>query len=169
VKITTLALISIATSATVTIPVTAHAEPAPPCSNGQVQVSNSDEGRGLGHRSVTLKFSLAPGATACTLTGYPGVDSGAGGPLVHAERTLAGYMGGLRGTDTAPTITVSQSQPAYAMVEGVAVDADDPYRLCPTYTELLVTPPDTTETFTVSIHDHFDTCPLWVHPVVSEI
>jgi hypothetical protein len=49
------------------------------------------------------------------------------------------------------------------VVEGVALDAQDPYRLCPTYTDLRVTPPDTTETVTVPIH--FDTRPLEVHPV----
>jgi hypothetical protein len=151
----------------VALPATAHAEPTPPCSNGQVQVSNGGEHRGLGHRDVILTFSLSPGTAACTLTGYPGVDSGAGGPLVHAERTLTGYMGGIRGSDTPPTITVSESQPAYAVVEGVAVDAQDPYRVCPTYTDLRVTPPDTTETVTVPIH--FDTCPLEVHPVGSEM
>jgi hypothetical protein len=152
---------------TVALPAIAHAEPAPTCADGQVQVTNAGEQRGLGHRSVILKFSLAPGTAACTLTGYPGVDSGTGGPLVHAERTLWGYMGGLMGlVDTLPVVTVSKSQPAYAMVEGVAVDKDDPYRLCPTYTDLRVTPPDTTETVTVPIH--FDTCPLEVHPVISD-
>lgn len=35
-------------------------------------------------------------ADPCTLIGYAGVDSGAGGPLIHAQPTLRGYLGGLR-------------------------------------------------------------------------
>jgi hypothetical protein len=118
-----------------------------------------------GHRAVVLKFVLAPGDQPCTLTGYPGVDTGDGGPLLHAERTLSGFQGGLR-TDKLPTVTVAADQPQYAVVEGVAVDRNDPYHECPTYTELLVTAPDTTETFTVPVD--IDTCELQVHPMGSE-
>ena len=63
-----------------------------------------------GHREVVLKFVLAPGDQPCTLTGYPGVDTGDGGPLLHAERTLSGFQGGLR-TDELPTVTVA-AEPA---------------------------------------------------------
>ncbi len=115
-----------------------------------------------GHRSVTLQFRLAPGAAPCTLTGYPGVDSGAGGPLLHATRTLSGYMGGLR-TDTLPTVTLEANRPQFAIVEGVAVDPNNPDGSCPTYTDLLVTPPGTTETSTIPVE--IDTCELQVHPV----
>ncbi len=83
-----------------------------------------------GHREVVLKFLLAPGDQPCTLTGYPGVDTGDGGPLLHAERTLSGFQGGLR-TDRLPTVTVAADQPQYAVVEGVAVDKNDPYRQVP--------------------------------------
>jgi hypothetical protein len=114
---------------------------------------------------VLLVFSLAPGAAPCTLTGYPGVDSGAGGPLLHADWTLSGYMGGV-GTETPPTVTVSPSQLAYAVVEGAAVDPGDPDRPCPTYTNLQVIPPDTTDAVTVPAA--IDTCGLQVHPVNSQ-
>jgi hypothetical protein len=166
-KTTKLALIAAATAtATVGLPATAHGVPTPPCSNGQVVVTAGQYSTGMGHRGLELIFSLASGVQPCTLTGYPGVDSGAGGPLVHAKRTLSGYMGGVR-TETAPTITVTASQPAHAVVEGVAVDANDVYRLCPTYTDMRVTPPDTTDTVTVPTR--MDTCELWVHPVGSDI
>ena len=143
------------------LPVTAYAEPAP-CADGQVQVSRGGEYARTGHRAVVLRFRPAPGAQACTLTGYPGVDSGAGGPLLHAERTLAGFMGGLD-TDRLPTLTVSEDQPATALVEGVAVDRLDPDRVCPTYRQLVVTPPDTTVATTIPIV--MDTCALQVHPM----
>jgi hypothetical protein len=49
------------------------------------------------------------------------------------------------------------------MVEGLAVDADG--NQCPTYTDLLVTAPDTTGTVTVPAT--IDTCQLQVHPVMT--
>lgn len=166
--ITTLAAVWMATgAATIALPVIAQADPTPPpCSSGQVQVSNSGHRSASGHREVTLMFSLAPAAGPCTLTGYPGVDSGAGGPPIQADRTLSGFMGGVR-MDTPPTITLSPSQPAYAVVEGVGFDPRDVNRSCPTYTDLQVTPPGTTQTVTVPAT--IDTCELQIHPVGSEM
>jgi len=161
-RTTAIALIA-AAAAAVALPVTAHADPTPPCSSGQVQVSVADSQGASGHSLETLMFSLAPGAAPCTLTGYPGVDSGAGGPLIHAKRTLSGFMGGVRGP-TPPTVTLSPSQPAYARVEGAVIDANG--NECPSYTTLQVTPPDTTDTFTVPTDIYF--CRFQVHPVTSE-
>jgi hypothetical protein len=149
------------------MPAVAQADSPPPCRTGQVVAQYGLQQSASGHREVVLKFVLAPGDQPCTLTGYPGVDTGDGGPLLHAERTLSGFQGGLR-TDTLPTVTVAADQPQYAVVEGVAVDRNDPYRKCPTYTELLVTAPDTTGTFTVPVPIAFDTCELQVHPMGSE-
>jgi hypothetical protein len=149
----------------IALPAVAQADSPPACASGQVQVSNGGEQAAAGHRRVLLAFSLAPGAAPCTLTGYPAVNSGAGGPLLHADWTLFGYMGGAR-TETPPTVTVSPSQPAYAVVEGAAIDAADPNRKCPTYTDLQVIPPDTTDAFTVPAA--IDTCGLQVHPVNAE-
>jgi Protein of unknown function (DUF4232) len=141
-----------------------HVDPAPPCSAGQLEVSASGGTSGSTHRAELLTFSLKPGATACTLTGYPGVDSGAGGPLIHAMRTVSGYLGGL--ADGAPTtVTVSATQPATAVIEGAAVDASG--NQCPTYTDFLVTVPDTTDTMTVAAK--LDTCALQVHPIGSHL
>jgi hypothetical protein len=86
-------------------------------------------------------------------------DTGSGGPLLHAERTLRGYLGGVPGGVT--TITLGPRHGAVAVVEGVAVD--DNGNQCPSYTDLLVTPPNTTETITVAAT--IDTCTLQVHPV----
>jgi hypothetical protein len=111
-----------------------------------------------------LMFALAGGAEPCTLTGYPGVDSGAGGPLVHAQPTLRGYMGGLPvDVDVPPTVTLSLSTQAQAIVEGMAVDGDG--NQCPTYSDLLVNPPDTTDVFTVPAT--IDACLMEVHPVTA--
>jgi hypothetical protein len=144
------------------LPALAQADPRSPCANGQIVVTNDLQQSASGHRAVVLKFRLATGNQPCTLTGYPGVDTGDGGPLLHAERTLSGFQGGLR-TDQLPTVTVATDQPQYAMVEGVSVDRNDPYRKCPTYTQLLVTAPDTTEISTVPVR--IETCDLQVHPL----
>src|SRR5919112_1083715 len=96
-----------AVGATIALPVTAQADPMAPCADGQVVVSSGGQQAASGHREVVLVFSLAPGAQACTLTGYPGVDSGAGGPLIHATRTMSGFMGGLRDADVPPTVAVT--------------------------------------------------------------
>jgi hypothetical protein len=164
-RLTVLAAVATAFAATVGMPATAQANSAPPCRTGQVVAQYGLEQAASGHREVVVQFVLAPGDQPCTLTGYPGVDTGDGGPLLHAERTLSGFQGGLR-TDKLPTVTVAADQPQYAVVEGVAVDRNDYNRLCPTYTQLLVTAPDTTETFTVPVG--IDTCELQVHPMGSE-
>jgi hypothetical protein len=161
-------LVSAATAFAVTtgLPVVAQADDSPlPCRTGQVVAQYGLQQSASGHREVVLKFRLAPGDQPCTLTGYPGVDTGDGGPLLHAERTLSGFQGGLR-TDRLPTVTVAADQPQYAVVEGVAVDKNDVDHKCPTYTEFLATAPDTTETFTVPVN--IDTCELRVHPMGSQ-
>jgi hypothetical protein len=143
---------------------TAPVEPAPPCTSGQVSVT-ADEPVIVGtHRAVRLTFALPEGASPCTLTGYPGVDTGAGGPPVHAERTVSGYLGGLpNGAPT--TVTLSAFQQAHAVVEGDVVETiGSP---CPTYTQLLVTAPDTTGTSTVPAS--LETCSLTVHPIGSDL
>jgi hypothetical protein len=156
----------VAVAGSISLPAMAHAEVSPPaCSSGQVQVSNGGEQAAAGHRRVLLVFNLAPGASACTLTGYPAVNAGAGGPRLHADWTLAGYMGGVR-SETPPTVTVSPSQPACAVVEGAAVDPGDPNRQCLTYTELQVIPPDMTDP--ISVPAAIDTCGLQIHPVNSQ-
>jgi Protein of unknown function (DUF4232) len=140
-----------------------HVDPAPPCAMSQVEVSAGKPIAAAGHRGVVLTFTLKPGVVACTLTGYPGVDTGAGGPLLHANRTVSGYIGGLRdGASTTTTLTATQH--ATAVIEGVSSDAGG--NQCPTYTDFLVTVPDTTDTSTVAAT--LDTCELQVHPIGSD-
>ncbi len=160
-------LIMVATAFAVNlgVPAVAHGDSAPACANGQTVVTNDLEQSASGHRIVVLKFSLAPGNSPCTLTGYPGVDTGDGGPPLHATRTLSGFMGGLR-TNELPTATVAPGQTQYALVEGVAVDKNDVNRSCPTYTVLSVTPPDTTQASAIPVR--IDTCELQVHPMGSQ-
>ncbi|MGW4124585.1 DUF4232 domain-containing protein [Nocardia sp. NPDC004711] len=134
------------------------------CGAGQVDVTADVMSPATGHRGVKLTFSLAAGAALCTLTGYPGVDTGAGGPLLYADRTPRGYMGGLpQGSDEPPTVTLESGRPGAAVVEGIAVDASGNH--CPLYANLQVTPPDSTDTRTVTAT--IDSCALHVHPVTG--
>jgi hypothetical protein len=138
-------------------------QPAP-CWSEQVAVSASPTQAAVGHRGVTLVFALAGGADPCTLTGYPGVDSGSGGPLIHARQTPRGYLGGLpSGVDVPPTVTLSLSSQGQAVVEGMAVDVDG--NPCPGYTDLAVSPPGIVQVFTVPAA--IDACRLEVHPVTA--
>ncbi|WP_172828463.1 DUF4232 domain-containing protein [Mycobacterium colombiense] len=141
-----------------------NADAPTPCWSDQIAVTASPAESAVGHRAVTLMFTLAGGADPCTLTGYAGVDSGAGGPLIHAQPTLRGYMGGLpAGVNEPPTVILSISTQGQAIVEGIAVDADG--KPCPTYTDLIVNSPDTTNVVTVSAT--IDACALQVHPITA--
>lgn len=142
----------------------APADQPPPCSAEQLVVSATSPQAAMGHRAITLTFTLADDAMACTLTGYPMVDTGAGGPLLHATGTLRGYMGGLpAGQNAPPDVALTQSLEAQAVVEGVAIDGNG--NPCATYTELLVTPPGVTKTFRVPTG--IEACQLQVHPVIE--
>jgi uncharacterized protein DUF4232 len=147
------------------VPAAAHAGPIAPCASGQVQISDAWSQGASGHYATYLEFSLTPGAAPCTLTGYPGVDqTGPDAPVLHAERTPSGFFPSAlpRGTDTPPTLVVSSWQPGYALVEGRAVDGQGID--CPTYDQLHVTAPDTTETVTLPTTVG---CVLQIHPIGS--
>ncbi|WP_081290952.1 DUF4232 domain-containing protein [Mycobacterium asiaticum] len=152
-------------AAAASCPVVGHADDsAPPCQSGQVVVGASRTQAAATHRAVLLTFELASYAPPCTVTGYPGVDSGIGGPQLQAQRTLRGYLGGLpTSVGEPPTITLAMASPAYAVVESVAVDGTG--GPCPSYSSLRVTPPDNTDTQDVPVT--IDGCALQVHPIGS--
>ncbi|WP_245921227.1 DUF4232 domain-containing protein [Nocardia nova] len=134
------------------------------CRPRQLDITAHTLSPGMMHRGVELSFALAADTPPCTIGGYPGVDTGEGGPVLHARRTPRGYMGGLpRDDDTPPVVTVLPGRPARAVVEGSAMGpaGED----CPLYTSLDVTAPDSTDTRTV--HTTIDTCALEVHPVTG--
>ncbi|WP_258080829.1 DUF4232 domain-containing protein [Nocardia nova] len=134
------------------------------CRPRQLDITAHTLSPGMMHRAVELSFALAADTPPCAIGGYPGVDTGEGGPVLHARRTPRGYMGGLpRDDDTPPVVTVLPGRPARAVVEGSSMGpaGED----CPLYTSLAVTAPDSTDTRTV--HTTIDTCALEVHPVTS--
>ncbi len=84
---------------------------------------------------------------------------------MHADRIRRGGLGRRRRArvDAPPTVILSISTQGQAIVEGVAVDADG--QPCPTYTDLLVNPPDTTAVVTVPAT--IEACELQVHPITA--
>jgi hypothetical protein len=135
-----------------------------PCWAARVAVTASPAQGAGGHRAVTLIFSLASGGEPCTLLGYPWVDSGAGGERIHAAPKPRGDMGGLpAGVEGPSTVTLSISTQAQAIVEGIGGDGDG--NKCPTYTDLLVYPPDIDTVFTVPAT--IEACQLQVHPITA--
>jgi hypothetical protein len=138
-------------------------DPGTPCWGEQVAVNASSTDSAAGHRRVVLSFSLV-GGESCTLTGYPAVDSGTGGPTIHADSTPRGYMGGLpAGTDDPPNVIISVSTQAQAIVESTATDSGG--SSCPSYTNLRVSPPAINLVFTVPAT--IEACQLQVHPVTA--
>ena len=73
-------------------------------------------------------------------------------------------MGGLPvDVDVPPTVVLSLSTQAQAILEGMAVDASG--NQCPSYTDLAVSPPDIVQV--VNVAASIDACVLQVHPVTA--
>ncbi|MEV5646893.1 DUF4232 domain-containing protein [Nocardia sp. NPDC052254] len=148
----------------VTSPATSTTTTISACGPRHLDIGAQTMSPGMMHRGVELTFTLAADTPPCTISGYPGVDTGEGGPVLHAERTPRGYLGGLPADDdTPPVVTVLPGRPARAVVEGSAMGPDG--KDCPLYTSLVVTVPNSTESRTV--HTTIDTCALQVHPVTG--
>jgi len=93
------------------------------------------------HAGYLLTF-VNTGQIACRLTGYPAVLvlSSAGQPVLRANPTPSGYLGGASGTPA--TVVIGTGQPASALLEGEQVDLRGDR--CPSRPGLAVTPPRST-------------------------
>ncbi|KAA8889225.1 DUF4232 domain-containing protein [Nocardia colli] len=140
-----------------------------PCAPGRLVLSATEVSPGATHRGVQITIGLINGTPACELSGYPEVEADEGGPAIRADHTLRGYLGGLPpDRDAPPPVTVTDSNiptagAASAIVEGMAVDAAG--NSCPTYTRLLVTPPDAPAPKLVAAT--ITACTLEVHPLLG--
>ncbi|MGV9664229.1 DUF4232 domain-containing protein [Nocardia niigatensis] len=137
----------------------------PACASGQVDITAQSMGAAMSHDGITLTFAIANPSQACTLTGYPGMDEITDtGTVIHADRTLNGYIGGLpAGTDTPPTVVVKSGHPAHAIAEGTSCG---PYnKPDPKIVKTEVTAPNSTDTRVIDTAIY--TCPLKIHPVAE--
>lgn len=144
----------VSTTTTTTAPAPAATAGAA-CTNGQVTVAVSPTAGGAAAGSIGLVLVLTNGSSStCTLTGYPGVAGldASGAQAVQASREAQGPLGGLEtGSQTPPTVTLAPGGQASATVEG----SDNPTgsgsaTSCPTYPDLAVTLPATTQPVTVA-------------------
>ncbi|WP_405496250.1 DUF4232 domain-containing protein [Nocardia sp. NBC_00511] len=136
-----------------------------PCASGTVDVTAETMSAAAGHRGVRLTFSLIDaGQGSCSLSGYPGADAVGADATVHATRSLNGYMGGLpTGDDTMPTVILSATHSAQAVLEAVTCGVyNKPESVS---AKILVTAPNSTDTRTLD--QGIDTCDLQIHPVTG--
>jgi uncharacterized protein DUF4232 len=93
------------------------------------------------HAGYLLTFTNT-GQIACRLAGYPAVAvlSSAGQPVLQANPTPSGYLGGVHGSPT--TVVIGTGQPASALLEGEQVDLRG--ERCPARPGLAITPPRST-------------------------
>ncbi|WP_433590544.1 DUF4232 domain-containing protein [Nocardia sp. CA-145437] len=138
--------------------------PIAACAPGQVDVTATGLGAAMSHHGITLTFSIANPAQACTLKGYPGLDlTTSTGEVVHAERTTSGYMSPQPVGDPEPTVVVRSGHPARAIAESVACGVYGTSD--PKVVKTQVTPPNSTDTRVVD--EALDTCSLKIHPVTA--
>ncbi len=143
-----------------TPPTSSSATQMSACTDGQLVVSAQSLGAAMMHRGLQLNFALAPnaGIAACTLSGYPGVDTGTGGPVVHARRTP-----GNNGADPSQVVVVKAGAPAHAVVEASAMGPNGSE--CTNYSTLQITPPNVYQA--QSLNFNLPGCELQVHPVTQ--
>ncbi|MGW4532190.1 DUF4232 domain-containing protein [Nocardia sp. NPDC004340] len=138
--------------------------PIAACAPGQVDVTATGLGAAMSHHGITLTFSIANPAQACTLKGYPGLDlTTSTGEVIHAERTASGYMSPQPSGDPEPTVVVKSGHPAKAIAESVACGVYGKPESKVVKTQ--VTPPNSTDTRVVD--EALDTCNLKIHPVTA--
>ncbi len=132
------------------------------CTTAQLTISLGVMESGLSHYGYILLFKN--NGPSCSVYGYPGLDAdnAAGVAVVHAQRTLSGYLGGLGQEVAEPMVSLTTGQTASALFEGYAPGVlSTP---CPTYTTLVVTPPN--ETHPIQLNSPQTVCQLQIHPVV---
>jgi len=155
------------TAPPVSVTVTSVPATARGCTSAQIATTASDDS-GMGHIGVVLIFRNSSAQT-CRLEGYPGAAAldAAGHQDVQATRTLNGYWRALPPGEGPPTVTLVPGGTASAFIEGTDVPVNGATS-CPTYPNLLVTPPNTT--VSVLVAKSMPGCtPIQIHPVVPGI
>jgi hypothetical protein len=129
------------------------------CTTTQLHVSLGTFQGGVGHGGWPIVFKNRGGI--CTLRGYPGVDglSASGAVVVHAKRTLYGYLGG---THTIKTVTLAKAKTASAFLEGY--NAPVARQTCHPFKYLRITSPNQTKSVKIASRD--SVCYPEIHPVV---
>lgn len=138
----------------------------PGCTPPHTAVSIGQMGAATGHVGLTLLFRNI-GTAPCTLTGYPGATLLAATGRhrrLDIARTPQGFMGGLSPQARAnPVVVLAPGRSASAILEGNDFNPRTS-AACPSYSTLLVTPPN--QTVTVRLARSLAICNPQIHPVV---
>ena len=160
----TIAVLATLTAAALTgvVATATGAQAATPTCGSTLAVTRTAALGAGGHGALTLIYRNA-GTHACTLRGYPGLDTVAasGHTVAHASRTLSGAAGG---ATAVRTITVLPQGFASATVEWLNFNPTTG-GACPASNRIATTPPNTTLTrgFPVAL----TACRLQIHPVIA--
>lgn len=132
---------------------------ARPCASRQLAISLGPESAASGRLALPIRFHDSGGT--CSLRGYPRVDglSASGQVVVSAKSALTGYFGSW----SIATITLKNGRTASALLEGV--DASFFAHPPPSYSRLLVTPPNASQS--VRLRAPYPLAHLTIHPVVA--
>ena len=135
------------------------------CQANALGISLTDLGAASFRSALAIEFKNR--GSACTLTGYPGVDalSATGQRIISAKRTKSGYLGGVF-SGPIPTVRLAKGTTASAMVEWV--DGGPLGMPCPRVHSLRITPPGAVSSVVLSpTFLKIQTfCGVQVHPVV---
>ena len=142
------------------------------CVNGDVQVTDTEGQGAAGHVSLLLVFQNVSGHP-CHLHGYPGaslVDQ-AGDNLLNAKRTLSGYLGGGVGLQKIPDVLLPAGGKASAVLEWSDVPDSSQPNDCDVQnaTGLLVTPPNFTQSTSLSLGGSTVCSDFQIHPVLAGV
>lgn len=139
------------------------------CRGAQLQIVVGDGQAGLDHQGLAVRFTNR--GQLCSLHGYPGLDgfSAHGQRLVSAQRTMSGYLGGIRNGRRAPSVKLAEGQTAAAVFEWFGGPAHG--AKCERIAYIEFTAPGTTRSVRYSLSFYFadrgyQECDLQVHPVV---
>jgi hypothetical protein len=161
---TATATATVDTTASSTAPQARSATVAAGCTAAHTTVSLGATGAATGHLGITLLFHNS-GAAPCTLTGFPGAALTSRHRVLHARRTLRGFLGGLSPqARVIPGVRLAAGGYASALLEGEDVNAQT-NAACPSYSDLLVTPPN--QRVTARLHRSLEMCNPEIHPVVA--
>jgi hypothetical protein len=158
-KLAGLALAGALAGSVLALPAGTDASGVPRCATSQLKVSLGEFDGGVGHGGYPIIFKNK--GRTCSMYGYPGVDglTTSGKTVVHASRTLYGYLGG---THKITTVTVASGKTASAFFEGL--NAAISGRPCPEFDKLAVTPPSDKTSVRIKATP---LCYPQIHPVVA--
>jgi len=135
------------------------------CQANALGISLTDVGAYSFHTGLAIEFMNR--GSACTITGYPGVDavSATGRRILSAKRTKSGYIGGVL-SGPIPKVHLAKGETASALVEWV--DGGPLGVPCPHVHSLRITPPGAVSSVILSPKSLTTEtlCGVQVHPVV---